>query len=207
MALYGLIEELVRSGPGQLEGTAASGAGVASKHDALMAAAKLARAIEEPAQGGDLDPELAHQMASLLLVIRDYIEPVGPVADEHVSRYLSEVVARSVRTPIMTGFFRLAPSAQSDSAPGTRGSPNRPTWSRPTLPLLRPVDFAVDEFLEPPRAALTTASGMTSLWTCCCGAISRSWMPGGGRMVVPDRAGGSPRKRTWRVVRSKFRSC
>ena len=92
VALYGLIEELVRSGPGQLEGTAASGAGVASKHDALMAAAKLARAIEEPAQGGDLDPELAHQMASLLLVIRDYIEPVGPVADEHVSRYFSEVV-------------------------------------------------------------------------------------------------------------------
>jgi hypothetical protein len=92
VALYGLIEELVRSGPGQPDGPAASGAGVASRHDALTAVAALACAIEEPAQAGDLDPEYAHRMASLLLVVRDFIEPVRPVADEHVSRYLAEVV-------------------------------------------------------------------------------------------------------------------
>jgi hypothetical protein len=31
-----------------------------------------------PAQTGDLDPELAYRMSSLLLVIRDYIAPVEP---------------------------------------------------------------------------------------------------------------------------------
>jgi hypothetical protein len=92
VALYGLIEELVRSGPVESDGPAESGAGVASSHDALTAVAELARAIEEPAQAGDLDPEYAHRMASLLLVVRDFVKPVGPVADEHVSRYLTEVV-------------------------------------------------------------------------------------------------------------------
>jgi len=94
VALYGLIEELVRSGPGQPDGPAASGAGVASRHDALTAVAELARVIEEPAQAGDLDPEYAYRMASLLLVVRDFVEPVGPGADEHLSRYLTEVVSK-----------------------------------------------------------------------------------------------------------------
>ena len=79
VALYGLIEELVGSRPsGRPESAAAARPGAASKHDALTAVAELARAIEIPAQDGDLDPEQAHQMASLLLVIRDFIEPVGP---------------------------------------------------------------------------------------------------------------------------------
>ena len=90
--LYGLIEELVRSEPRKPETAATPGAGTARSHDALAAVARLARAIETPAQAGDLDPEQAHRMASLLLVIRDYIEPVSPVADERVSRYLADVV-------------------------------------------------------------------------------------------------------------------
>jgi hypothetical protein len=92
VALYGLIEELVRSRSKEPEGQAASGAGTANKQDALTAVAELARAIETPAQDGDLDPEHAHRMASLLLVIRDFIEPVGPDVDDHVSRYLTEFV-------------------------------------------------------------------------------------------------------------------
>jgi hypothetical protein len=92
VALYGLIEELIRSRPAEPRDPAASRAGAASKHDALTAVAELARAIETPAQDGDLDPEHAHRMASLLLVIRDFIEPVGPDVDQHVSRYLREFV-------------------------------------------------------------------------------------------------------------------
>jgi hypothetical protein len=92
--LYGLIEQLIRSEPRQPESATAPGAGAANNHDALAAVAELARAIETPAQAGDLDPEHAHRMASLLLVIRDYVEPIGPVADEHVSRYLADVVEK-----------------------------------------------------------------------------------------------------------------
>jgi hypothetical protein len=94
VALYGLIEELVRNRPVEPPDPAAPRAGAASKHDALTAVAELARAIETPAQNGDLDPEHAHRMASLLLVIRDYIEPVGSGVDEHVSRYLREFVGK-----------------------------------------------------------------------------------------------------------------
>jgi hypothetical protein len=92
VALYGLIEELVRDRPVEPPDPAVPRAGAASKHDALTAVAELARAIETPAQNGELDPERAHRLASLLLVIRDYVEPVGPGVDEHVSRYLREFV-------------------------------------------------------------------------------------------------------------------
>ena len=43
---------------------------------------------------GDLDPEQAHRMAALLLVIRDSIEPLGPHTPDPVLRFLSEVVAK-----------------------------------------------------------------------------------------------------------------
>jgi hypothetical protein len=90
--LFGLIDELVRAEPRQSESVPSPGAGVARNRDALAAVAQLARAIETPAQAGDLDPELAHRIVSLLLVIHDYIEPIGPAVDEHVSRYLADVV-------------------------------------------------------------------------------------------------------------------
>ena len=61
---------------------------------ALRPVAELPRAIETPAQDGDLDPEHAHRMVSLLLVIRDYVEPVGLGVDEHVSRYLRQFVGK-----------------------------------------------------------------------------------------------------------------
>jgi hypothetical protein len=91
MALYGIIEQLVREAPRQGVG-ADPGSGIAGQGHALTAVAKLAQAIEAPAQSGDLDPNQAYRMASLLLVIRDYIDPLGPNVDEHVTRYLSEVV-------------------------------------------------------------------------------------------------------------------
>lgn len=75
-----------------------AGRGVASNHDALKAVVQLATAIEIPAESGDLDPDKARQMASMLLVIRDYLEPVAVAtndleAAERLSRYLAEVIA------------------------------------------------------------------------------------------------------------------
>jgi hypothetical protein len=55
--------------------------------------AQLALTIERPAQTGDLDPQLAYRMSSLLLVIRDYIAPVEPAEHERIIRYLQEVTA------------------------------------------------------------------------------------------------------------------
>ena len=87
--LYGRIEALVRDEPASP--TDNPGAGVASSRDALAAVAQLALTVEKPAQSGDLDPEVAQRMASLLLVIRDYIHPVED--DDRISRYLTEVVS------------------------------------------------------------------------------------------------------------------
>lgn len=89
--LYGEIEQLVRRGPQRAEADAAAGTGVASNHDALQAVVQLAVTFEKPAFTGDLDPEVANRVASLLLVIRDYLEPVSSSGDSRISRYLTEV--------------------------------------------------------------------------------------------------------------------
>jgi hypothetical protein len=88
--LYGEIEPLVRPEPGTDD---APGGGVATSSDALSAVAQLALTIERPAQTGDLDPDLAYRMSSLLLVIRDYIAPVDAGEHERIIRYLKEVTA------------------------------------------------------------------------------------------------------------------
>lgn len=87
--LYGEIEPLIRPTPDVGE---APGRGVATSSDALSALAQLALTIERPAQTGDLDPELAYRMSSLLLVIRDYIAPVDLAEHEEIVRYLHEVI-------------------------------------------------------------------------------------------------------------------
>ena len=88
--LYGEIEPLVRAAP---DTGVSPGGGVATSSDALSAVAQLALTIERPAQTGDLDPELAYRMSSLLLVIRDYIAPVEPAEHERIIRYLKEITA------------------------------------------------------------------------------------------------------------------
>ena len=86
--LYGEIEPLVRPDPDTGE---SPGGGVATSRDALSALAQLALTIERPAQTGDLDPNLAYRMSSLLLVIRDYIAPIEPEEHERIIRYLQEI--------------------------------------------------------------------------------------------------------------------
>ena len=92
VALQGLIEQLVLDETPHSDTGRASTSGTASARDALRAVAQVARAIETPAQAGDLDPEQAHRMAALLLVIRDAIEPLGPDTPDPVRRFLREVV-------------------------------------------------------------------------------------------------------------------
>lgn len=92
VALQGLIEELVLNEPDRPESETPPGSGTASSRDALRAITRLARAIEVPADAGDLPPSQAYRMAALLLVIRDFVQPLGPQADENVTRYLAEVV-------------------------------------------------------------------------------------------------------------------
>jgi hypothetical protein len=92
LALQGLIEEIVLNEPDRVDSETPPGSGTATSQDALRAVTRLARAIEVPADAGDLPPGQAYRMAALLLVIRDFIQPLGPEADEHVTRYLTEVV-------------------------------------------------------------------------------------------------------------------
>jgi hypothetical protein len=88
--LYGEIEPLVRPAPTPAYHPAAASP---PANDALSAVAQLALTIERPAQTGDLDPNLAYRMSSLLLVIRDYIAPVEPAEHERIIRYLKEITA------------------------------------------------------------------------------------------------------------------
>lgn len=93
--LYGLIEQLLVSGPAA--GAAPPGAGAARRDDALAAVAKLAGMLEVPAEVSDVDLEQARTRVTLLLVIRDFVEPTGEGADQHVQRYLDEVLGRMRR--------------------------------------------------------------------------------------------------------------
>jgi len=92
MALPGLVEQLLIREPGPPDRPTEPGSGMATVPDALRAIAELTRAIEVPAEAGDLDPEQAHRMASLLLVVRDAVDPLGPATPEHVRRFLGEFV-------------------------------------------------------------------------------------------------------------------
>jgi hypothetical protein len=94
LALQGLIEEIVLDESDRAEDETAPGSGTATSRDALRAVTRLARAIELPADAGDLPPDQAYRMAALLLIIRDFIRPLGSDADEHVTRYLTEVVEK-----------------------------------------------------------------------------------------------------------------
>lgn len=94
VALQGLIEQIVLNEPDQPASESPSGSGTASSRDALRAVTRLARAIEVPAEAGDLRPDQAYRMAALLLVIRDYVQPLSDQAEPRVSRYLAEVVAK-----------------------------------------------------------------------------------------------------------------
>lgn len=91
-ALQGLIEQIVLDEPDRDRSDTPPGSGTASSRDALRAVTRLARAIEVPADAGDLPPDQAYRMAALLLVVRDFVQPLGPETDEHVTRYLAEVV-------------------------------------------------------------------------------------------------------------------
>ena len=93
LALQGLIEEIVLNEPDRAD-ESPPGSGTASSRDALRAVTRLARAIEVPADAGDLPPSQAYRMAALLLVVRDFIQPLGTETDEHVTRYLAEVVEK-----------------------------------------------------------------------------------------------------------------
>lgn len=92
VALQGLVEQLVLDATPHADAGSVPASGTASTRDALRAVAQLARAIETPAQAGDLDPEQAHRMAALLLVVRDAIEPLGRGTPDPVLRFLREVV-------------------------------------------------------------------------------------------------------------------
>ncbi|MFR9801479.1 hypothetical protein ACL02T_04135 [Pseudonocardia sp. RS010] len=90
--LYGLIEQLVIHEP--RAGAGPAGAGASRRDDALAAVAELARMLEVPAEASDVDLEQARRRMTLLLVIRDFVEPADEDVDEHVRRYLDEVLDR-----------------------------------------------------------------------------------------------------------------
>jgi hypothetical protein len=62
-------------------------------------------------------------MASLLLVIRDFIEPLGPDTDKHVSRYLREFFDKLHRSRRGQGsrrrgrtYWQVPPAARARTA-------------------------------------------------------------------------------------------
>jgi hypothetical protein len=74
--LYGMMQFLLSDFANGNKTEVAAPRDVVEKRDALNAVIFLAAAIDEPAQKGVLPTEHAKHMASLLMVIRDYIEPL-----------------------------------------------------------------------------------------------------------------------------------
>ncbi len=101
MRLYGMMQFLLSKFADQGEMHVPPARDVVSKQDALDAVVLLAAAVDEPAQRGDTPVEAAKHMASLLMVIRDYIEPLppgeGPDGRDMATEDLAEMVS-GIRT-------------------------------------------------------------------------------------------------------------
>jgi hypothetical protein len=97
MRLYGMMQALMVAVANDHKYEPAPARGVVERQDALDAVIHLAASIDEPAQNGEIPPERAKYMASLLMVIRDFIEPLPPGLDtdgvtDLATRDLAEMV-------------------------------------------------------------------------------------------------------------------
>ncbi|HEY4022973.1 MAG TPA: hypothetical protein VGM75_30075, partial [Pseudonocardiaceae bacterium] len=76
--LYGMMQHVMAASANRAELSVPSDRGVVTKQDALDAVLQLAAAIDEPAQNGTVPAEIAKWQGSLLMVVREYIEPLPP---------------------------------------------------------------------------------------------------------------------------------
>jgi hypothetical protein len=104
--LYGMAQHLLIAQVHDQPLATAAPRGVVEKQDAVDAVFQLAAALDELVQGGAPPVERGMWMMSLLMVIRDYIEPLPPGLDNDgvtdlVTPDLAEMVSaiRATRTP------------------------------------------------------------------------------------------------------------
>lgn len=74
--LYGMMQRLMVIAAQELPADVPEARGVVTKQDALDAVLQLAGAIDMPTQSGQIPVDYARWLASLLMVIREYIQPL-----------------------------------------------------------------------------------------------------------------------------------
>ncbi|WP_091508026.1 hypothetical protein [Amycolatopsis sacchari] len=101
MRLYGMMQRLLVAVAHAEDLEQVSPRGVVGTQDALDAVIQIAAAIDELAQGGQMSAERAAWVVALLMVIRDYIEPLpqglGLDGEDHLTPDLDQMV-QSLRT-------------------------------------------------------------------------------------------------------------
>jgi hypothetical protein len=98
MRLYGMLQHLLAAlAQGKLHPQAENPRDVVEKDDALDAVVQIAAALDELAQNGVIPLDRATWIASLLMVVRDYIQPLPPgLAADGVTDNLTPDLAEMV---------------------------------------------------------------------------------------------------------------
>jgi hypothetical protein len=98
--LYGMMQYLMSASANNIDAEVPAARDVVTKQDALDAVLGLAAAIDAPTQGGLVPVPHAKHMAALLMVIRDYVQPLPPglgtdddgSESDHATRDLTDMV-------------------------------------------------------------------------------------------------------------------
>jgi hypothetical protein len=98
LRLYGMMQYLMAAYAQQVTPEVPDPRGVVQSRDALDAIIQLAAVIDEATQAGRIDRERGKHAATMLMVIRDYIQPLprGLAADgktDNLTPDLEEIVA------------------------------------------------------------------------------------------------------------------
>jgi hypothetical protein len=101
LRLYGMMQHVLGAYAQHVDLSVPEPRGVVEHQDALNAVVHLAGAVDRAGQSGHIDKEQAEWMASLLMVIHDYMQPLPPGIGEdadggtsdHLTADLQEIVS------------------------------------------------------------------------------------------------------------------
>lgn len=107
--LYGMMQYLMAAYAHQVTPEVPAPRNVVELQDALDAVLQLAAVIDEATQAGHIEPDRGKHAATMLMVIRDFIQPLprGLAADgvtDHLTPDLEEIVAALRQAQQDSGF-------------------------------------------------------------------------------------------------------
>lgn len=100
--LYGMMQHLMVMSAQRLPPDHPEARGVVTRQDALDAVLQLAAAIDEPFQAGRIPADYAKWLASLLMVIRDYIQPLPFGLSEEVDGNIFDFATEDLEQMVLS---------------------------------------------------------------------------------------------------------